>query len=121
MTGREWIVDAYGCTPEALKDRDKLDKLFARLIDVLQLRPVSPPQWHQFPDPGGLTGFVMLEESHLCCHTFPEHGSMCINLFCCKPRPEFNFVVLLAREFGADNVRVRRIDRPYGMPPPQAA
>lgn len=121
MTGREWIVDAYGCNPDALRDRQLLEKLFDRVIDVLQLHPVKPADWHQFPEAGGLTGFAILEESHLSCHTFPEHGSMCINLFCCKPRPEFNFIMFLGREFGADNVRVRRIERPYGMPPMQAA
>ncbi|MCS7025665.1 MAG: S-adenosylmethionine decarboxylase [Bryobacteraceae bacterium] len=121
MTGREWIVDAYGCAADALKDREKLDKLFERVVHVLQLHPVSPAQWHLFPETGGLTGYLILEESHLCCHTFPEYGSLCLNLFCCKPRPEFNFVLLLTREFGASHVRVRRLDRPYGTPPQEAA
>ena len=120
MTGREWIVDAYGCTPDALRDRERLDKLFNTLVSVLGLHPVKPADWHVFPEPGGLTGMQMLEESHLACHTFPEHGSICLNLFCCRPRPEFNFVFYLAREFGADSVRVRRTERPYGSLPPAA-
>lgn len=114
MTGREWIVDAHGCDAESLKDRARLEGLFATLIELLGLNPVEPQQWHQFPEPGGLTGFVILAESHLACHTFPEHGSMCLSLFCCKPRPEFNWVALLAQEFGAVSVRVRRMERHYG-------
>jgi S-adenosylmethionine decarboxylase len=120
MTGREWIVDAYGCQPESLRDPERLEKLFHQLIQTFGLRPVSPPSWHQFPEPGGFTGMVMLEESHLTCHTFPEHGSLCLNLFCCKPRPEFNYVFYIAREFGAESVRVRRIERPYGGLPAAA-
>lgn len=117
MTGREWIVDAFGCLPDALTDRERLDKLFRQLIETLALHPVKPPDWHQFPAPGGITGFVILEESHLAVHTFPEHGSICLSLFCCKPRPEFNFVHYMAREFGAETVRIRRIERPYGAVP----
>lgn len=120
MTGREWIVDAYGCDPEALKDRTRLEKLFQRLIDTLGLRPVGDTQWHAFPGPGGVTGLCLLEESHLACHSFPEHRSLCLNLFCCRPRPEFNFVMVLGREFGAETVRVRRVERPYGMLQPAA-
>ncbi|MBI3683348.1 MAG: S-adenosylmethionine decarboxylase [Acidobacteria bacterium] len=120
MNGREWIVDAYGCLPDALKDRERIEKLFGSLVSALALHPVRPSEWHQFPEPGGLTGFLMLEESHLACHTFPEFGSLCLSLFCCRPRPEFNFVFYLAREFGAESVRVRRIERPYGALPTAA-
>lgn len=120
MTGREWIVDAYGCRASALRDQGSLGKLFEQVCSTLKLKPVRKPVWHQFPDPGGVTGFTLLEESHLSVHTFPEHGSMCLNLFCCSPKPEFNFVFCLARDFGAESVRVRRIDRPYGSLPPAA-
>lgn len=120
MTGREWIVDAYGCAPDALKDRALLEALFQNLISALGLHPVKPAEWHQFPEPGGLTGFLMLEESHLACHTFPEHGSICLSLFCCRPRPEFNYLFYLTRHFKAESVRVRRIERPYGSLPPAA-
>ena len=72
--GCEWIVDAYGCDPAALRSLDALQALFERLIADLQLQPVAPPVWHQFPDAGGITGVVVLSESHLAVHTFPERG-----------------------------------------------
>ena len=83
---------------------------------ALQLHPVADPQWHQFPGPGGITGLCLLAESHFACHTFPEHGSMCINLFCCRQRPEWDFAGHLQREFGAADVKVQRIERPYQRP-----
>ena len=49
----------------------------------------------------GLTGLLLLAESHLACHTFPEHGSICLNLFCCKPRPDWDFAGELATRLGA--------------------
>ena len=109
MSGLEWIIDAHGCDEAALRDVERLRRLFDRLIDELDLTPVAPAAWHVFPPPGGITGFVMLAESHLACHTFPEHRSMTINLFCCKPRPDWDFEAYLARHFQAGHVAVRRL------------
>ena len=114
--GCEWIVEAYGCDAVSLKDPAKLAVLFQRIIAELGLNPVRPAVWHQFPEPGGVTGVCLLGESHLTCHTFPEHGTLCLNLFCCRPRPEWDFPGRLAAEFGATRVEVRRFDRPYRMP-----
>lgn len=90
-----------------------LRALFDRMIADLQLRPVGEATWHVFPEPGGITGLCLLAESHLTVHTFPEHGAMCLNLFCCTPRPEWDFAVGLREAVGAEHVDVRRIRRSY--------
>lgn len=113
MAGLEWIIDAHGCDPAALRDRDRLQALFAHLIDELDLTPVAAPVWHAFPAPGGVTGFVMLAESHLACHTFPEFGSICLNVFCCRPRPDWDAKRMLSTLLGAQDVEVRRLSRAY--------
>ena len=113
MHGREWLIEAHGCDPAALADVDALRRLFDRVIQGLRLHPVAPAQWHRFPGPGGVTGLVLLAESHLALHTFPEHGSLCLNLFCCVPRAEWDWAGGLARHVGAAEVRVRRLARAY--------
>lgn len=113
MCGCEWVVEAHGCDPAALTSLDKLQLLFSRLTEALELHPVGPATWHRFPGTGGITGMCLLAESHLACHTFPEYHSLCLNVFCCRPRAEWNFSTYLAREFAARSVSVRRIDRPY--------
>ncbi len=55
---------------------------------------------------------VLLAERYLTVHTFPEHNSLCLNLFCCRPRPEWAFDAELRTRFGADLVTVRAVDRP---------
>ncbi|HYL37417.1 MAG TPA: S-adenosylmethionine decarboxylase [Bryobacteraceae bacterium] len=113
MSGLEWIVEAHGCDRAALADLGRLKDLFRKLIQELELHPLGKSNWHQFPNTGGITGVSLLSESHLACHTFPEYGSLCLNLFCCRPRPATDFESLLVREFGAAKVCVRQVERPY--------
>ena len=113
MTGIEWIVEAHGCSPDRLRDLTTLHRLFAQIVADLDLHPCAPAQWHQFPDSGGITGITMLSESHLTCHSFPEYGTLCLNLFCCRARPEWAFARHLADLVGAQQVHVRQLDRPY--------
>ncbi len=114
MNGIEWVVDAQGCSPDSLRDSALLCNLFERIIAHLRLRPVGEPLWHQFPNSGGITGLCLLSESHLACHTFPEFGSLCLNLFCCVPREPWDFEQELTKAFGAASVSVRTVTRPYG-------
>ena len=113
--GIEWVVDAAGCDPAALRDADALAALFAAILDAARLTPVAPATWHRFPHTGGLTGVQVLAESHLACHTFPEHASLCLNVFCCVARPDWNLEELVRASVGAREISVRRIERRYGV------
>ena len=113
MNGIEWIVDAHGCAPETLRSLAALQSLFQQIISDLRLRPVGESKWHQFPNTGGITGLCLLSESHLTCHTFPEFGSLALNLFCCVPREEWDFESCLKSTFAASSVSVRRLTRSY--------
>ena len=100
------MVDAFGCDAAALRSRDTLDSLVAQVLRDLALTPVAPAVWHQFPGPGGLTGLVVLAESHLTCHTFPERGFAAFNLYCCRPRAPWPWATELTRRLGATDVSV---------------
>ena len=117
MAGVEWIVEANGCAPEGLRDLASLRSLFAALIEDLDLHTIGEIRWHQFPGAGGITGLALLSESHLACHTFPEHGSICLNLFSCRPRPRWDFEGRLRECLGAGYVRVREVTREYRPEP----
>ncbi len=115
------MVEAYDCDPAAVADPARLDAFLARLVDELGLHPVGAPLWHKFTQGGGgVTGVCLLAESHFAVHTVPEHRSMTVNLFCCRPRPEWDFRAYLTAEFGAAHVCVRRYERRYdGRPAAQ--
>jgi S-adenosylmethionine decarboxylase len=111
IVGTEWLVDANGCDPEALCSLELLQTVFQRTITDLNLQVVGEIVWHHFPPPGGVTGMALLSESHLTCHTYPEHGLATINLYCCRARPEWSWAAQLHELLGARDVRVRAIKR----------
>jgi len=104
-------VDASGCAAERLKDARVLAALFEELVVLLDLKVIGQPQWHAFPEPGGVTGLALLAESHLAVHTFPEHGFAALNVYCCRVRARPDFESLLTRHLGAASCRVRELPR----------
>ncbi len=113
MNGLEWIVEAHGCDPAALVRQDLLEELFRSIVAAMDLHTLGKTNWHQFPHTGGITGVSLLTESHLACHTFPEYESLCLNVFCCRPRQAADFEALLKTGFAPARVCVRQVERPY--------
>jgi len=130
LVGVEWIVEALGCDPVRLRDRAVLQALCERVLHELDLHAVESShhaprdvphaeredytcsgQWHRFPHPGGVTGLYLLTESHLACHTYPEHALATFNLYCCRPRVRWNWEARLGESLGAKRVIVRSLER----------
>jgi S-adenosylmethionine decarboxylase len=109
--GVEYIVDAHGCDADQLRSLPQLQRLFAEMVAGLRLRPVAEPLWHVFPGPGGITGVVLLAESHLTIHTYPESGLATINLYCCRGAVDWAWELHLRERIGARAVSVRALGR----------
>jgi S-adenosylmethionine decarboxylase len=111
FVGTEWIIDAGNCDAEILRDPEKIRAVFARVIKDLGLKTIGEENWHKFEGEGGVTGLVMLTESHLACHTYPEYAVATFNLYCCRTRPEWNWQENLHEMLGAENVSITKIER----------
>ncbi len=110
IVGTEWLVEAEGCDPAKLRDEYAMRRVIDRAIAELGLHPIGSV-WHTFPAKGGVTGLVALTESHLACHTYPEHAVATFNLYCCRTRPEWDWDTELRNELGARRVMITRVDR----------
>jgi S-adenosylmethionine decarboxylase len=108
--GTEWLVEATGCSKDVLRDKIVLQNIFARVIADLGLKTIDQI-WHTFEGEGGVTGLVALTESHLTCHTYPEHGTATFNLYCCRTRPEWEWETNLMAMLQAESVTVTKIER----------
>jgi S-adenosylmethionine decarboxylase len=109
------LVDAYGCDPDRLRSEGALASVFDAAVADLGLHPLQSAQWHRFPGEGGITGFLLLSESHLTVHTFPERGFAAFDLYCCRSRADWPWAERLRDALGAVRVDVRA--QPRGHAP----
>src|SRR5215210_7020523 len=110
IVGTEWLIEAVGCEPELLRDEGVIRSMLERVVGDLGLRSIGSV-WHKFDGEGGVTGLIALTESHLACHTYPEHQTATFNLYCCRTRPEWIWAENLREMLGAETVTVQRIVR----------
>ncbi|MFN0183562.1 MAG: adenosylmethionine decarboxylase [Aquabacterium sp.] len=82
--------DLYGCAPvdDLMTEVDALARV-CRQATLQQALIVVGERWHRFPDApdgsaGGVTGVLLLAESHLAVHTWPEHGKVTLDVFVCN-------------------------------------
>ena len=82
------IVDGYGCDPSKLADPmvvlNFLDHTPAEIGMVKMMPPIVFPYQSPTPEQSGLSGFVIIAESHLAIHTWPERGAVWADVFSCK-------------------------------------
>ncbi|MGI6037946.1 MAG: adenosylmethionine decarboxylase [Limnochordia bacterium] len=79
--GRHILCEAYGCDPEVLNHRELIEQIMvnAALAVGAEIREVA---FHNF-SPQGVSGVVVISESHLAIHTWPELGYAAIDVFTC--------------------------------------
>ena len=110
IVGIEWLVEATGCDKASLCDEEVIRAVLSSAIADLGLKSVGSV-WHKFDGEGGITGLIALTESHLACHTYPEHQTATFNLYCCRSRPEWDWENKLTNALGASDVSITKIER----------
>ncbi|MBA9025849.1 MULTISPECIES: adenosylmethionine decarboxylase [Bacillaceae] len=111
--GRHVISELWGCDFEKLNDMDYIERVFvdAALKSGAEVREVA---FHKFA-PQGVSGVVIISESHLTIHSFPEHGYASIDVYTCgdlNPNVAANYIA------DALNAEIREnMELPRGMGP----
>jgi S-adenosylmethionine decarboxylase proenzyme len=84
MDGIHLLGEWYGC-PTDLPEMTDAAALRRRCLDAVEAAGLTivGERFHQF-DPQGVTGAVILAESHLAVHTWPEMGSVTIDVYVCN-------------------------------------
>ena len=79
--GRHVLAELHGCRFDVLNDVDKVEKMMvnAALEAGAEIRECV---FHKF-SPQGVSGVVVISESHLAIHTWPELGYAAVDLFTC--------------------------------------
>ena len=107
--GRHVLIDLWDCDPATLADGEALETIMRRAA-VTCGATVLQTCFHRFP-PNGVSGVVIISESHLSIHTWPEEGFASADFYTCGDvRPEAA-VDVLREGLAAESSEVLVVDR----------
>ena len=88
MFGPHLMMEASGCKKSKLTNIKLLTNLLDKLPEKMDMTKIMPPYVFEYkglvPEDWGLSGIVIIAESHLAIHTFPDKGFVTIDIFSCK-------------------------------------
>jgi S-adenosylmethionine decarboxylase len=108
--GHQLMVEYYGCSPERL---NRVDHVRSAMLEAAKATgaTVVGEVFHEF-NPHGISGVVVIAESHLAIHTWPEYGYAAVDLFTCGDEIDpYKGFDLLRAELSADRFEVREFFR----------
>ena len=107
--GRHLLAEFYDCETDALNDPGQIERLMneaARLSGATVVQSV----FHMF-SPHGVSGVVVVEESHLAVHTWPEHSYAAVDYFSCGEVDCDAAVRYLADHLAPSRVETKEVPR----------
>ncbi|MBI2084491.1 MAG: adenosylmethionine decarboxylase [Candidatus Aenigmarchaeota archaeon] len=120
--GPHLTLDIYGCSREALKDADFIYEILDELPDLIGMTKISKPSVSYYDgnpdsfDKGGVSGFVIIAESHISIHTFVEQQFASVDIFSCKEFDIEKSVEYLSGKLGGKKVEKNLIMRGTEFP-----
>ena len=113
--GTHLLADLHGCDVGILNDVAQIET--AMLVAARSAGcVVIGSRFHQF-QPQGVTGLLLIAESHLSVHTWPESGYAAVDLYTCGDTPADDAIDGLAKALGAQRVdRMTVLRGRPGMP-----
>ena len=103
------IVDGYGGDVQKLQDEELVYRFLDTYPTRIGMTKISPPYVCRYVGPKdqdwGISGFVLIAESHISLHTFPERAYVNIDIFSCKEFDADQAMQELQAELGLSEVR----------------
>ncbi len=108
--GRHLLMELFDCNREAISSLEVVKSAMVEAAKRAQATIVDVV-FHEF-NPFGISGVVVIAESHLAIHTWPEYCYAAVDVFSCgdtlQPEVAANYLV---EQFGADRVNVVELQR----------
>ena len=109
------VIDGYGGDSEKLKDVDLVRRFLDGYPSAIGMNKIIDPQVHTYcgekPEDWGVSGFVLIAESHISVHTFPERGYVNIDIFSCQAFDPTPSLADVKATFSLPNVKVWTLER----------
>ena len=108
--GKQFLAELYDCDSKMLNDKQKIAQILEDAA-VFSGAKVLGSTFHQF-SPQGVSGMVLLSESHLAIHTWPEHDFASIDLFACGSKMDTDACLeFVKKELKASLSEVTKVQR----------
>ncbi len=109
------IIDGYSGNAQKMQDVDFIYQLLDAYPSQIGMTKISPPQVSKYigskPEDWGVSGFVLIAESHISIHTFPDRSYINIDIFSCKEFDAEQTIKDLQQQFDLDEIRSYILNR----------
>ncbi len=108
--GLHLLIEMYGCDSQTLKGVDYVGKAMERAAKESNSNVVEI-FFHQFL-PYGVSGVVVIKESHYTIHTWPENNYAAVDLFYCDPKIDIDKAIKILKEsFRPEHMTILEVKR----------
>lgn len=114
------MVDGYGYDRDKLTDINYIYDFLSNYPSEIEMTKIMPPYVFRYsgvrPEDWGISGFVLIAESHISIHTFPEKLYLSLDIFSCK---EFNGQKAtedVKKLFSLEKIEIRNLERGLEFP-----
>ena len=106
MFGKHLMLDMYGCNKNNLNSLDFIWTLLDKIPNLIEMHKITQPYVfaysdEKFPEKYGISGVVIIAESHVSVHTFPEKLFATVDVYSCRDFEDDNLIKFLLKEFEA--------------------
>ncbi len=113
-------IDGYGGNQKLLSSETLVRDLLDRFPGEINMTKISEPFVLVYegvkPEDWGVTGFVIIAESHIAVHTFPHHCYVWVDIFSCKEFDAPDALQIVVDAFGLESVTERMLERGLEYP-----
>lgn len=109
--GKHLVVELSNCNPRILSDPKLLETILITAA-LMSKAEVLKSVFHQFPTTGGVTAIVIISESHLALHTWPEYQYAALDVFTCGQSADpWKALKVIIDKLEAKNTSIVKLER----------
>ena len=102
------MLELYGCDRHILSDESLVKSVLEEYPARVEMEKVSPVHLYQIetsnPLDAGLSGFVVIAQSHISLHAWPEYGEVDIDICSCKEFSQADAIAFAKQMFQTDDI-----------------
>lgn len=118
--GTHLVLDGYSTKQALLCDMERIRSFLDECPGRMGMTKIMPPYVFRYqgnaPQENGVSGIVIIAESHISIHTFPDRNYLSVDVFSCKPFDVEEATQYLVESFGIHEFNRKVLDRGVEYP-----